>query len=406
VTLRELRVSLHVGASPVVVGTLAEDDGAVYFEYDAEFLGSGLSLSPYALPVRAGLQRHRRKPGVPIPGVFSDSRPDGWGLRLLHHAFAAAGRPRARVTALDELAFLGDRAMGALTYAPSTGPDVLFEAVELGHLAEQARAVYAGDIDEVLPALLRAGGSPGGARPKALIGRSADQTCVGEGPLPAGYEPWLVKFERPEDDRECAAREAVWLTLAAEAGISVPQHETIRLGGAGTALATRRFDRAPRRHLLSAAGALDVDFRTAVVDYLDLGKLTLFLSNGDLDQVAELVRRAVFNVVMRNDDDHLKNHAWLYDGASWALSPAYDLTWSPLPERSTPVLGAVGDISRSTLLALGTRLGIPDRRMERILDDVLTAASQVRNRLTERGCVGPVSRAAADSVEIALRRTG
>ncbi len=403
-TLRELHVTLHLGGEPRPVGTLAEDDGAVYFEYDPGFVAAGRQLSPYALPVRTGLHRHATKPGVPIPGVFGDSRPDGWGLRLLHRAFASAGRPRASVTALDELAFLGDRAMGALSYAPSTGPDVLFEAVELGQLADHAQSVYAGTVDDVLPQLLRAGGSPGGARPKALIGRSQSETCVGEAPLPDGFEPWLVKFERPEDDPECAEREAVWLTLAAEAGITVPEHETLALGTAGTALATRRFDRTPRRHLLSAAGALDVDFRTAVVDYGELGKLALFLSDGDLEQVAELVRRALFNVILRNDDDHLKNHAWLYDGERWALSPAYDLTWSPLPERSTPVGGHVHDVPRRALLELGTRLGLPSRRIQGILDDVLAAASRAREALRERGCTGVVSRQAADSVEQSLRR--
>ncbi|MCA9569908.1 MAG: HipA N-terminal domain-containing protein, partial [Myxococcales bacterium] len=102
-THRELRVSMHLDAS-TEVGTLVERDGAVLFELDGAFLASGLSLSPYTIPLRPGLQRHRTKPGVPIPGVFGDSRPDGWGLRLLHRAFAAGGTPRARVTALDELA--------------------------------------------------------------------------------------------------------------------------------------------------------------------------------------------------------------------------------------------------------------------------------------------------------------
>lgn len=402
-TLRELHVTLHLESS-VHVGILAEDAGAVYFEYDAGFLDSGLALSPYALPVRAGLLRHAVKPGVPIPGVFSDSRPDGWGLKLLHRAFARAGRSRATVTALDELAFLGNRAMGALSYAPATGPEVFFEAVELGALAAHAQAVYGGSVDEVLPELLRAGGSPGGARPKALIGRSGDRTCIGEAGLPEGFEPWLVKFERPEDDAECARREAVWLQLAAKAGITVPDHETLDLGPAGTALATRRFDRSPRRHLLSAAGALDVDFRTALVDYTELGKLTLFLTGGDLSQAAEIVRRAVFNVVMGNDDDHLKNHAWLYDGHRWTLSPAYDLTFSPLQARSTPVCGRVTDVPRSALRDLATRLGIPKNTRHEILEQVLDAASRVRATLGEAGCTGPVSKQAADAVESNLRR--
>ncbi len=86
--MRELRVSLHLD-EPVFVGILAERDGQVYWEYDAEFQRSGRSISPYLLPPSAGLHRHVAKPGVPLPGVFSDSRPDGWGLKLLHRSFAA-----------------------------------------------------------------------------------------------------------------------------------------------------------------------------------------------------------------------------------------------------------------------------------------------------------------------------
>ena len=402
-SLRELEVSLRL-ERPVPVGTLAQDGRHTYFSFHPEFLASGASISPYALPVRAGLLRHAPKPGVPIPGVFGDSLPDGWGLKLLHQAFAAEGRPRSAVTALDELAFLGDRAMGALAYEPTTGPAALFDAVDLGSLADQARAVYAGDVDEVLPQLLRAGGSPGGARPKALIGRSGADACVGAGSLPDGFEPWLAKFERPEDDRDAARREAVWLQLAATAGIEVPEHDVVDLGSAGSALLTRRFDRAPRRHLLSAAGALDLDFRTAVVDYAELGKLGLFLTGGDLRQAAAWVRRAMFNVIMGNDDDHLKNHAWLYDGHAWRLSPAYDLTWSPLPARSTPVCGQVRDVSRAALLELADRLGLPRSVAKGILEEVLDAAGGVRAALVAVGCTGPVSTQAAQHVEANLRR--
>ncbi len=404
-TVRELQVTLELDES-TPVGTLAEDGGATYFEFDAGFLASGKGISPYALPARAGLIRHVAKPGVPLPGVFSDSRPDGWGLRLLHRAFAAAGRRRSVATALDELAFLGDRAMGALSYAPTTGPEILFEAVELGALAQHAMAVYRGDLSDVLPELIRAGGSPGGARPKALIGRSGDRTCVGEAGLPAGFDPWLVKFELPQDDADSARREAVWLRLAARAGIAVPEHETIELGNAGTALAVRRFDREPRRHMLSAAGALDVDFRTAVVDYVDLGRLGLFLSGGDLGQAAQLVRRAAFNVLMGNDDDHLKNHAWLYDGRSWEISPAYDLTWSPLAARSGPVCGHVAAVPRAALIELGTRLGLRKQESTQILDEVCAAAEGVRAALAEDDCGTQESLDAADAVEANVARVG
>ncbi|MEZ4320679.1 MAG: type II toxin-antitoxin system HipA family toxin [Myxococcota bacterium] len=400
--MRELRVSLQF-PDPVEVGVLAEDDrGRIYFEFAQSFLDAGHAISPYALPARPGLLAHQAKPGVPLPGVFSDSRPDGWGLRLLHRRFADAGRPRSQVTPFDELAFLGQRAMGALAYEPTTGPDTLFEAVELGSLAAHALDVYTGHTTETLPALVRAGGSPGGVRPKALIGRRGDEVCIGEAELPEGFSHWLVKFPRPEDDPDAARREAAWMALARRAGLVVADCEVLELGtGVGDAFATRRFDRTPdRRHLLSAAGALNVDFQTAHADYHDLGRLCALLCRGDQSQVARLVRLATFNVVARNEDDHLKNLAWLYDGERWALSPAYDLTYAPHASghRHTAVLGRTQQISREHLLELGKELGLRPAVARTMLEEVLEALADVESVLATFGCTHPVSKTAAADV--------
>ncbi|TNE87276.1 MAG: type II toxin-antitoxin system HipA family toxin [Deltaproteobacteria bacterium] len=407
--MRELRVSLQF-ADPVDVGVLVEDEqGRIYFEFAQSFLDSGHAISPYTLPARPGLHAHQPKPGVPLPGVFSDSRPDGWGLRLLHRRFANAGRPRSQVTPFDELAFLGQRAMGALAYEPTTGPDTLFEAVELGSLAAHALDVYAGHTTETLPALIRAGGSPGGVRPKALIGRRGDEVCIGEAELPEGFAHWLVKFARPEDDPDAARREAAWMALARRAGLTVADSEVLQLGpDVGDAFATRRFDRSPhRQHMLSAAGALNVDFRTAHADYHDLGRLCALICRGDQSQVARLVRLGMFNVVARNEDDHLKNLAWLYDGDRWALSPAYDLTYAPHASghRQTAVLGGTQQVSRTLLLELGTGLGLRQGVAQTILDEVLEALADVESVLGDFGCTHAVSRAAAADVLAQVERT-
>ena len=163
----------------------------------------------------------------------------------------------------------------------------------------------------------------------------------------------MVKFERPEDDTECARREAAWLSLAADAGLEIPEHEVLALGAAGSALATRRFDRQPRRHLL---------------------------------------------VVFRNNNDHLKNLAWLYDGVRWRLSPAYDLTFSPLPDRSSPVGGHTRDVPREALLALGTNLGLRAHEAAELLQQVLDAAATVGTVLRAYDCTGPTSRLAERAV--------
>ncbi len=122
--MKELRVSLRFTPDDVrPVGTLVEDGRRLWFEFAAD----PPNVSPYALPLdRGALVEHRPKPGVPNPGVFADAQPDGWGLKLLHRAFQRAGRPPSSVSALDELAYLGDRTMGALTFEPATGPEGSF----------------------------------------------------------------------------------------------------------------------------------------------------------------------------------------------------------------------------------------------------------------------------------------
>ncbi len=409
--MMELRVMLEV-EPPVPVGVLAQDDsGRVFFEFDPAFIETGMSISPYAFPPKSGLIEHPRSVGVPIPGVFSDSRPDGWGLRLLHRKFADSGRPRNEISALQELAYLGRRTMGALSYAPTTGPDALFEAVELGSLASESLKVYQGTTTETLPLLLRAGGSPGGVRPKALIGRRADQVCIGDADLPDGWEHWMVKFERPEDDPDCAHREAAWMELAQSAGLDIADFEVLELGDdSRNAFATRRFDRrgGQRMHMLSAAGALNVDFRRSVGDYHQLGRLCSLICEGDQRQVAALVRLAMFNVVARNEDDHLKNLAWLYDGTAWRLSPAYDLTFAPHPSghRQTSVMNESKNITRQTLLNLATRLGLSKRDAKVMLAQVLDAASTVQSLLANRGCTSQVSKRASAQTLAQVKRLG
>ena len=411
--MRELRVSLRFAPDDVrPVGTLAEDGRRLWFE----FADDPPDISPYALPPAPGtLVEHRPKSGVPIPGVFADARPDGWGLKLLHRTFQRAGRSASSVSALDELAYLGDRTMGALTFEPPTGPEgSLADSVQLGRLAQHARRVYDDEITDVLPALVRAGASSGGARPKALIGLRADGgpgVVFGEGELPEGWEAWLVKFPTSRDDPEVGRRELAWMRMARAAGIDVPPCRLLELGpGVGDAFAVRRFDRpgrGHRRHMLSAAGALDVDFRTAVADYGQLLRLTQFVCAGDQRQVLAMLRLAAFNVASVNDDDHLKNASFLLqpDGA-WRLAPGYDLTYAPSPsgERATTVAGTGKAVGRSDFERMAGDVGLRPRDLGPIIEQVLAATAELERHLSDAGCTGAVSRVAVDAVRKSSRR--
>jgi serine/threonine-protein kinase HipA len=410
--VRRLEARLVFGPADVRrVGALAETEGRVWWSWDEAFLASGLPISPLRLPtLPPRVVEHRPKDGVPIPGVFNDSRPDGWGLRVLHRRFQSLGRPTSSVSPLEELAVIGSGTMGALTWHPSE-PAGFGEALDVAALARHASAIAAGAADEVLPALVRAGGSPGGARPKLLVGLTGGaEMRSGEGELPPGWEAWLLKLPLGHEDAEATRREAVWMSLAEAAGIEVPESRLMAVEGVGEALLTRRFDRpggGRRLHLLSVAGALDVDFRTASMDYRDLLRLTAAMCDGDLGAVEAMYRRAVFNVVVGNDDDHLKNFSFLMDDAGrWSLSPAYDLTWSPRPwgERATTVLGASRDIDGDTLRALAADVGLPPRVANAAIDAVRAAASEAGARLRAAGCVGEVSRAAERAVVVGVGR--
>ena len=118
--MKKLTVRLHRSPGNVVdVGQLAEKNHRVYFEYDADFVRSGLELSPFRLPLRAGLIEHMDRAFGPLPGVFDDSLPDGWGLFLMDRMFRRRGIDPATISPLERLSYLGERTMGALTYHPA-----------------------------------------------------------------------------------------------------------------------------------------------------------------------------------------------------------------------------------------------------------------------------------------------
>jgi serine/threonine-protein kinase HipA len=318
------------------------------------------------------------------------------------------------VSPLDELAYLGHRTMGALVFEPCTGPSGdLADAVELAALAAHAQAVWDDSVRTVLPELVRAGGPSGGARPKALVGLpvgGGPGFRYGEGELPDSWDAWIVKFPTTTDDADVGRREAAWMAMARDAGVAVPEARVLELKGVGDAFAVRRFDRpggGRRTHVISAAGALDADFRVPGADYEHLLRATARLCGGDMSEVLAMYRLAVFNVASVNEDDHLKNVAWLLGpDAEWRVAPGFDLTYAPRPygERWTTVMGAGRDVGRGHLLELARVVGIKAGAAKRVIDEVGGSTSEVRGHLQAFGCSEPVSVSAADAVERATAR--
>jgi len=237
----QLRVSF--AARGQVVGRLATRDGRIWFEYDPSFLTSGLQLSPFGLPLRPGAVEGPRAPFSGLHGLFDDSLPDGWGRLLLEREMERLGVGRARLRPLDRLAWIGRRGMGALAYEPVIEGPRPPATVDLSRLAHHALEVLEGEADALIPELLAVGGSPGGARPKALVWLGEDDVAI-HGREDASREAWLVKFRSGDDGVDAGAVEFAYLELARRAGLDVPEARLFGgMEGEPGFVGVRRFDR-------------------------------------------------------------------------------------------------------------------------------------------------------------------
>lgn len=326
-----------VGARQLV-GVLAQNRQGVYFQYDQAYLATQQSLSPFGLSFDASVQLAPKQPHGGLHGLFADALPDGWGMLLMDRVFRQHGVLPHQLTAMDRLAYIHDRAMGALSFEPHL-PEVSLSSdhhLDIFALGASAQALFAGQAEEVL-VQLAAAGSSGGARPKALVYRNPEQwTHITTQPKP-NWQPWLVKFTSAQlplghEEGRC---EAAYMQMAAQAGIDVPVWELIQPPQATQAwLALQRFDRTAqggRIHMQSACALLDADFRLPSLDYEDLIKAGSLLCRKPAVG-AQIFRRAMFNLLACNQDDHSKNWAFLCnDQGEWSLAPHYDVTFSPLP---------------------------------------------------------------------------
>jgi serine/threonine-protein kinase HipA len=181
----------------LAVGTLAEVDRRVYFEFTPAFIATQIELSPLKLRARPGLIEHTDRTFGPLPGVFDDSLPDGWGLLLMDRFFRKQGVDPRTLSPLDRLAYIGSSGMGALTYHPPANAEATEPlALDLESIGANARQLLEGEAVDVLPELERAGGSPGGARPKVLVGMKGMRFSRAREICPRGSSPGSSNFLR------------------------------------------------------------------------------------------------------------------------------------------------------------------------------------------------------------------
>ncbi len=364
------------------VGQLAETATGIAFEYDPTFIATGHELSPFHLPLRPGVQA---RGGDRLPGLFDDSLPDAWGRRVMLEWFRRQGTTEPSVTPLAMLALVGAHGMGALTYEPARdAAEHPWTAVSLDTLqAAVIRAEQAGEID--LNVLAAVGSSAGGARPKALIAlprQGAGRTLAGAGELPTSHDAWLVKFDTSSDGAHGPMEEAYAL-MARAAGMEMPETrllETRHDGQVRRHFAVKRFDRegAERIHHHTLAAMLHVG--GGDLNYETFLRVARRLTQ-DETEVWRAFRRAVFNVLASNRDDHGKNHGFLYRDRKWQVGPAYDLTFSSVlqqPERGLAILGERRALGVEHLLRLAENEGLARRDAEDLVEQVRASVARWR----------------------------
>jgi serine/threonine-protein kinase HipA len=361
------------------IGELAEVNRKIYFEYDSDFLKNPLWLSPFKLPPEPGLHEHRDLSFGPLFGLFDDSLPDGWGLLLMDRHFRQQGIPPETVSSLDRLAYMGTRAMGALTYHPPAPTDNGQDAaLDLHNLAQNAYAVLEGTADEVLPQLRIAGGSPGGARPKVLIGLKDHSIISGADTLPDGYTGWIIKFPSKQDAVDDGRIEYAYSNMAKAAGLNMPTTRLFTTPAGDAFFGVERFDRKQNRrfHVQTFGNLIHSNFRVPGCDYEQLLKTTRVLTKNQTD-VNAAFRQMVFNILTHNRDDHVKNFSFmLNEHNEWRLTPAYDLTFAHGPggEHTMTVAGE-GRPDRPHIMRVAENAGIAKTRANEIIDEVASARS-------------------------------
>jgi len=343
------------------VGAVSLGDGedVAAFEYDPAFAASGIRIAPLTMPPSTRIYTFpvlSRKTFHGLPGLLADSLPDKFGNALINAWLAMQGRQPESFNAVERLCYTGARGMGALEFVPATGPkarpagriqiDRLVElAAEVLTHRNHLAATFTGiGREQALKDILRVGTSAGGARAKAVIAWNPSTNEVRSGQIPAGegFEYWLLKFDgvsgnrdkELEDPKGFGAIEYAYSRMAVSAGITMKECRLFEENGRRHFM-TRRFDRLEggrKLHMQSLCALAHYDFNLAGAYSYEQALFVIRQLGLPMSTIEEQFRRLAFNIITRNQDDHVKNIAFLMDKEGrWSLAPAFDLTYSYNP---------------------------------------------------------------------------
>jgi serine/threonine-protein kinase HipA len=384
------------------VGAVALDPiyGYYVFAYDKKFLQSGIELSPLQMPLaktttpilfselpEATYQR--------LPALLADSLPDDFGNALINRYMADQGILASQISALDRLAYMGTRAMGALEFRPQHGPrSKKTSAIELGELVLEARKAITGEFNDAdhtnatLRSIIEVGTSAGGARAKAVVAwnPSTNEIRSGQTLTPEGFEHWLLKFDGVGLDRELGASanygriEYAYHLMALHAGINMMPCRLLEENGRAHFM-TKRFDRThnnQKLHMQTLCAMAHLDYKKKSTNSYAQLLLTIKALELPRADLLEAYRRMIFNALAKNCDDHTKNFSFLLpqDG-QWRLSPAYDVTFAHAPngewtaQHLMSINGKFKDFNTQDFMEIADRFGIGEAK--KIIREVAVA---------------------------------
>ena len=403
------------------IGAVALEEGreAAVFEFDPAFATSGIEIAPLTMPLSDQVYTFpelSRMTFQGLPGLLADSLPDRFGNALIDAWLAIRGRAPESFNAVERLCYIGKRGMGALEFEPSIGPKARKASrIQVDQLVALASEILAHrshlnvsfsdkSRERALKDILRVGTSAGGARAKAVIAWNPSTDEVRSGQITAGdgFEYWLLKFDgvagnrdkELEDPKGYGVIEYAYYRMATDAGITMNPCRLFEENDRRHFM-TRRFDRhdnGEKIHLQSLCALAHYDFNMAGAYSYEQALRAIRQLGLPMLAVEEQFRRMAFNIIARNQDDHVKNIAFLMDKSGrWSLSPAFDMTYSFnasgqwTASHQMTMNGKRDNFTKEDFKACARVASMKRGRAETIVNEVLETVSRWRDYADEAG---------------------